>query len=76
MEVELSAGFRQLVSATRLSSGECLKFVQIALLYKLDITYLKCISNEVRVPSAEKITLVDMYQKSRYKDFFTIGWEN
>ena len=26
--------------------------------------------NEVRDPSVEKITLVDMYQKSRYKD----GW--
>ena len=49
--------------------GECLKFLQVALLYKLDIIYSKSISNDVSVPSAEKITLVGMYQKSRYKDF-------
>ena len=41
-----------------LSSGECLKFVQATLVYKLDVIY-----------SAVKITLVDTYQKSRYKDF-------
>ena len=61
--------FSQLVSVMRLSSGECLKFVQVALLYKLDVIYLKSISSDVSVASAEKITLVDMYQKSRYKDF-------
>ena len=54
----------------RLSSGECLKFVQIALLYKLDVIYPKSISNDVSIPSAEKITLVDMYPESRYKDFY------
>ena len=42
----------------KLSSGECLKFVQTALLYKLDVIYLKSIYNEVSVPSAEKITFV------------------
>ena len=50
-------------------SGERLKFVQIAFLYKLDVIYLKSISNKVSVPSAEKITLLDMYQKGRHKDF-------
>ena len=54
----------------RLSSGgESLKFTQVPLLYKLDVIYLKSISNDVSVPSAEKITLVDVYRKSRYKDF-------
>ena len=53
----------------RLSSGEYLKFVQIPLLYKLDVIYSKSISNDVSVPSAEKIKLVHMYQKRRYKDF-------
>ena len=56
----------------RLFSGECLKFVQIALLYKLDVIYSKSISNDVSVPSAKKITLVDMYQESRYKDFLLL----
>ena len=70
MLVDLSAEFPQLVSAMRISSGKCLKFVQIALLYKLDVIYLKSISNEVSVPSSEKITLVDMYQKSRYRIFY------
>ena len=46
--------------------------MQIALLYKLDVIYLKSISNEVSVPSAEKIKLVDIYQKSRYKDFLLL----
>ena len=64
-----NAEFSQLVSAMRLSSGECLKFVQFALLYKLDVTYSKSMSSDVSVPSAEKITLVDMYRESRYKDF-------
>ena len=50
-------------------SRERLKFVQIAFLYKLEVIYLKSISNKVSVPSAEKITLLDMYQKGRYKDF-------
>ena len=67
--IYINAEFSQLVSAMRLSSGECLKFVQVALLYKLDVIYSKSISNDVSVPSAEKITLVDMYQESRYKDF-------
>ena len=49
--------------------GECLKFVQITFLYKLGAIYLKSISNKVSVPPAEKITLLDMYQKGRYKDF-------
>ena len=56
----------------KLSSGECLKFVQTALLYKLDVIYLKSIYNEVSVPSDEKITLVYMYQKSSYKDFLLL----
>ena len=30
------------------------------------------VSNEARVPSAEKMTLVDMYQKSRYKDLLLL----
>ena len=47
----------------RLSSGECLKFAQVAFLYKLDVVYLKSIFNDVSIPSAEKITLVDMYRK-------------
>ena len=64
-----NAEFSQLVSAMRLSSGESLKFTQVPLLYKLDVIYLKSISNDVSVPSAEKITLVDMYRKSRYIDF-------
>ena len=45
----------QLVSGMRLSSGECLKFSQVALLHKLDDMYLKSISNDVSVPSTEKI---------------------
>ena len=49
-----------LVSATRLSSGECLKFVQVALLYKLDVIYSKFISNDVSVPSAENIEKADI----------------
>ena len=53
----------------RLSSGDCLKFVEVTLLYKLDFVYLKSMSNEVSDPPAEKITLVDMYKKSKYKDF-------
>ena len=64
-----NAEFSQLVSAMSLSSGECLKFTQVALLYKLGVIYLKSISSDASVPSAEKITLVDMYRKSRYKDF-------
>ena len=60
----------------RLSSGECLKFVQVALLYKLDVIYSKSISNDVSVPSAEKITLVDMYQESRFKDFLLLVEKN
>ena len=56
----------------RLPSGECLKFVPVALLHKLDVIYSKSISNDVSVPSAEKITLVDMYQESRYKDFLLL----
>ena len=67
-----NAAFPQLVLAMRLSSGECLKFTQIALLYKLDVKYLKSVSNEVSVPSTEKIALVYMYQKSRYKDFLLL----
>ena len=67
-----NAEFSQLVSAMRLFSGESLKFAQVALLYKLDIIYLKSISNDVSIPSAEKITLVDMYRKSRYKDFLLL----
>ena len=54
----------------RLSSRECLKFVEFKLLCKQDVICLKSISNEVRDPSVEKITLVDIYQKRRYKD----GW--
>ena len=54
----------------RLSSGECLKFVQVVLLYKLDVIYSKAISNEVSDPYAEKIMLADVYQK-RYKELFT-----
>ena len=57
--------FSQLVSAMRLFSGEFLKFVQIALLYKLGVIYLKDISSELSVPSTKKITLVYMYQKGR-----------
>ena len=53
-----------------LPSVECLKFVQVALLYKLDAIYLKSIFNDVSVPSTEKIMFVDMYRKSRYKDFW------
>ena len=34
----------------------CLKFEQVALLYKLDVIYSKSIFNDVSVPSAEKIT--------------------
>ena len=67
-----NAEFFQLVSAMRLFSGDCLKFAQVALLYKLDVMYLKSISNDVSVPSAEKITLVDRYRKSRYKDFLLL----
>ena len=55
-----------------LSSVECLKFVQVALLYKLDAIYLKSIFNDVSVPSTEKIMFVDMYRKSRYKDFWLL----
>lgn len=48
-------------------NGECLKFAQqVGLLYKLDVIYLKSISNDVSNPSAEKIMQVDMYQKSMY----------
>ena len=54
----------------RLSSKECLKFVEFKLLCKSDVICLKYISNEVRDPSVERIMLVDMYQKRRYKD----GW--
>ena len=59
-------------SAMRLSSGKRLKFVQIALLYKLDVIYSKSISSDVSVPAAEKITLVDMYRESKYKDFLLL----
>ena len=52
-----------------LSLGECFKFVQVVLLYKLDVTYLKYISYEVSVPSADKIMLVDMYQKGDIRLF-------
>ena len=55
-----------------LSSVECLKFVQVALLYKLDAIYSKSIFNDVSVPSTEKIMFVDMYRKSRYKDFWLL----
>ena len=48
------------------------KICTIALLYKVDVIYLNSISNEVSVPSAKKITLVNMYQKSRYKDFLLL----
>ena len=65
--MELSAEFPQLVLAMRLSSGKCLKFLQIELLYKLDVIYLKSKLNEASVPS-----VVNMYQKSRYKDFFLL----
>ena len=44
-------------------------------IYKLKV-YLKSISSEVSIPSAEKVTWVDMYRKGRYKYFFSIGWEN
>ena len=47
-----------------------MKFVQVALLYELDVRYVsKSVSNDVSVLSAEKIKFVDMYQKSRNKDF-------
>ena len=41
-----------------LSSGECLKFVQAALVYKLEVIY-----------SAVKITLVETYQKTDIRIF-------
>ena len=47
-----------------------MKFVQVVLLYKLDVIYSKAISNEVSDPYAEKIMLADVYQK-RYKELFT-----
>ena len=52
---------------------ECLKFVQVALLYKLDVKCWKSKSSEVSDPSVEKIKLVDMLQKSRYKDFLQLN---
>ena len=45
----------------RLSLGQSLKCIQVALLYKLEAIYSGSISIDVSVPSAEKITLVDMY---------------
>ena len=45
-------------------NGECLKFAQqVGLLYKLDVIYLKSISNEVSNPSAEKSMLVAFTKK-------------
>ena len=67
-----NAEFPQLVSAMTLPSEECLKFAQVALLYKLDVIYSNYIFSDICVPSAEKITLVDMYRKSRYKDFLLL----
>ena len=67
-----NAEFSQLVSAMRLSSGECLKLAQVALLYKLDVIYSKSISNDLSVPSAEKITLVGIYRESRCKDILLL----
>lgn len=47
-------------------NGECLKFAQqVGLLYKLDVIYLKSISNDVSNPSAEEISLVNMYQQKQ-----------
>ena len=60
---------RERVSAMRLFSGECLRFVQVALLCKLDVIYSKSIINDISVASADKIALVDMYRKIRYKHF-------
>ena len=60
----------------RLSLEECFKFVQVVLLYKLDIIYLEPVSNEVSDPSVEMIWSVDKYLKCRYKHFFITGWEN
>ena len=67
-----NAELPQLFSAMRLSTGECLKFVQDELLHKLDVKYSKYISNDVSVPSAEKITLMDIYWNCRYKDFWLL----
>ena len=53
-----NAEFPQLVSSLRLSSGDCLKFVQVALLFKQDVIHLKSISNAGSNQSAEKIMLL------------------
>ena len=50
-----NAEFAQLVSAMRLSLGECLKFVE-----NVPLIYLKSVSNEVSDLS-EKITSVEMH---------------
>ena len=56
----------------RLSLGQSFKCVQIVLLYKLGVLYSRPISIDVSVPSARKITLVDLYLKCRYKDFLLL----
>ena len=61
----------QLVSAMRLVSGECLKFVQVALLGKLDVIY--SISNDVSVLSAENRRHVP---KKQIQGFLIIGWKD
>ena len=40
--------------------------LQVALIYELDVKYLKSISNEESDPSTEKIKLEDIHQKSRF----------
>ena len=44
-------------------------FLQVALVYKLDVKYLKSIFSGVSDPSAEKITLVTFIEKADLRIF-------
>ena len=44
-------------------------YIYIYINYIFNVIYSKSTSNDVSAPSAEKITLVNMYRESRNKDF-------
>ena len=56
----------QLVSAMKLSSGVCVKFVQITYLTSIKCS---CLSSEISAQSAKNTIQGEMYQMSRYKRF-------
>ena len=59
-----NADFPQLVSAIKVSSGECMKCVQITYLMLIKCSFL---SNEIGAESAENKMKGEMYLMSKYE---------